>query len=437
VISHSFISYPSASCQGVITVPGDKSISHRAIMLASIADGQSIIHGCLYGDDCLATIRAFELMGVQIERHQDYLLINGVGKYGLLKPKTAIDCGNAGTLMRLLSGILAAQQFDSVLTGDESLLARPMARICQPLRQMGADILTDEDKPPIVIGGHQILHGIAYNMPEASAQVKSCILLAGLYATGETRVIEPEITRDHTERMLGSFSYPVKKIHKTVSIDGAHSCVGTEITIPGDLSSAAFFIVAATLINGAKLCIKNVGVNPTRTGFLDILRLMGADIVIYNQREWGQEPVADMVVRYAPLHGITIPRSFVATAIDEFPILFIAAACATGQTILRGAQELRFKESNRIDVMADGLNRLGIDACALDDGILIHGGVLQGGCIDSHSDHRVAMAFAIAGLVAQSPITIQHCNQVSTSFPDFLTLANQLNLSIRVMNEDI
>lgn len=434
--SQHFISSPVDSLHGDITVPGDKSISHRAIMLGAIAQGTTVVNGFLAGDDCLATLIAFVAMGVHIERDESSVIIHGVGKHGLQKPKSVINCGNSGTTMRLLTGILAAQSFDSELTGDASLLKRPMERISRPLLQMGAHLTTQDGLPPLLINGNQTLHGIEYDMPVASAQVKSGILLAGLYAEGETRVIESKLTRDHTERMLSTFLYPVRRLDNLIIIDAASECQGTTISVPGDISSAAFFIVAATLIPNAELYIRNVGINPTRTGILHVLKRMGANIVISNRRQYGEEPVADLYIRHAPLSGFEIPESIVPATIDEFPILFIAAACASGQTILHGAKELRFKESDRIGVMVEGLNTLGIEAYALADGIFIRGGTLYGGVVDSHHDHRIAMAFAIAGAMASGPVTIHNSKNVATSFPSFIALANQINLSIRVIDDE-
>ena len=436
-MTYDFISSPVKGLQGDITVPGDKSISHRAIMLGAIAQGKTTIHGFLDGDDCLATLRAFEAMGVRIEREDNGdVVIHGVGKHGLQKPSIALDCGNSGTSMRLLAGLLAAQSFNSELMGDESLNKRPMERIRQPLSQMGAQVMATEGRPPLLIHGGQTLHGIRYEMPEASAQVKSCLLFAGMYATGETCVIEPGLARDHTERMLASFSYPVRLSDKTIIINAANECQGTEINVPGDISSAAFFIVAATLIPDSELLIRNVGINSTRTGILHILKRMGADITILNRRQYGEEPIGDLFIRHAKLHGMVIPESIVPAAIDEFPVLFIAAACAEGQTLLHGAKELRFKESDRIGAMVDGLVCLGIEAKALDDGIFIRGGTLHGGVVDSRHDHRIAMAFAVAGAIATTPVTIRGCNHVETSFPTFLSLANQINMSIKVVKHE-
>lgn len=428
-----YISYPTTSIQGEISVPGDKSISHRAIILGAIAQGITRISGFLDGDDCLSTISAFRSMGVLIsEPKAHYVEVIGVGKHGLKKPLNPLDCGNSGTTMRLLSGILAAQAFDSQLTGDDSLLKRPMRRVSQPLSQMGAEIQTIGDCPPLVISGGHDLRGIRYEMPQASAQVKSCLLLAGMYARGETTLIETGVSRDHTERMLSAFSYPIHRLRGLIRIDSNHECIGTDIQVPGDLSSAAFFIVAATIVPGSKLKILNVGLNPTRTGVIDILNQMGANIRIENQRYYGEEPVADIYVCYAPLTGIEIPLPLVSLAIDEFPILFIAAACAKGKTILRGASELRYKESDRIGVMAKGLQQLQIEAIPRDDGIIIEGGKIAGGVVESNGDHRVAMAFSVAGAVATSPITIKNCHSVSTSFPGFVDVANNVRLSVSI-----
>ncbi|MCP0913519.1 MULTISPECIES: 3-phosphoshikimate 1-carboxyvinyltransferase [Legionella] len=426
-----FISHPVSSLKGDITIPGDKSISHRAIMLGAIAKGITTISGFLESGDCLATLRAFQAMGVRIEGPvSQRVVIHGVGKYGLRKPAAVIDCGNSGTTMRLLAGILAAQPFDSELTGDESLLKRPMERIARPLIKMGAVINTTSGRPPISIQGGQTLQGINYEMPEASAQVKSCLLLAGMYAQGETQVIEPGLTRDHTERMLTAFSYPIQKQDNAIIINSASECQGTDVMVPGDISSAAFFIVAATLIPGAELFIRNVGINPTRTGIMQILQLMGADISLSNKRLCGEELVADLYVRHAPLEGIDIPAAMVPIAIDEFPVIFIAAACAKGQTLLHGARELRCKESDRIAAMANGLQQLGIEAQPLEDGIFIKGGHLQGGEVDSCHDHRIAMAFAIAGAIANAPVKILNCANVATSFPTFVSIANKTNMQI-------
>lgn len=424
-------SHSSGPLIGEMQVPGDKSISHRALLLGAIAIGTTTVHGFLEGEDCLATLVALQSMGVSIECLPHHVLqITGVGKHGLQAPKHTLDCGNSGTSLRLLTGLLAAQSFDVLLTGDDSLQKRPMERITRPLTQMGADIRTTNGRAPITIRGGQTLQGITYEMPEASAQVKSGILLAGLYATGETRIIEPSVTRDHTERMLAAFSYPVHKAEQFMMVNAASECIATDIQIPGDLSSAAFFIVAATLIPGSQITIKNVGINPTRTGILTILKKMGAQIVIKNKRLWGEEPVADLQVSAATLEGISIPAAWVPVAIDEFPIIFIAAAAAKGQTILQGAQELRYKESDRIQVMVKGLQQLGIEARALEDGICIQGGTLQGGVVDSAADHRVAMSFAVAGALAKGRVHIQNSQTIHTSFPNFVALAQHMQLNI-------
>ena len=433
----SFVSYPINVLQGEVRVPGDKSISHRALLLGAIAKGRTTIDGFLASDDCLATFCALQAMGVCIERPTpETVVVQGVGKYGLKQPRFPIDCGNSGTLIRLLAGVLAGQAFDSVLTGDASLQKRPMLRVSVPLERMGALITTQTGNPPLSIQGAAALQGIIYEMPIASAHVKSCLLLAALYAEGETVILEKAVTRDHTERMLQAFSYPVHAQNGRVALTGGGHCIATQIKIPGDLSSAAFFVVAATLIKDASLVIRSVGINPTRKGFISILKLMGANIEVINQRVYGEEPVADLLIHAAPLCGIDIPVEYVSLAIDEFPILFIAAACATGQTRLTQAKELRVKESDRLTVMAVGLRKLGIDVELFDDGLVIHGGQLKGGIVDCDLDHRIAMAFTIAGAVAQSAVTILGCETVSTSFPNFIQMAKQIGLDIREYNNE-
>jgi len=430
-----FVSKPSKGLKGTIEVPGDKSISHRSVILGAIAEGSSKISGFLDGEDCLATIRAFQAMNVKIEGpEKQQLVIHGVGKHGLRKPDEIIDCGNSGTTIRLLSGLLAVQKFDSNLTGDSSLQKRPMERVRIPLMQMGARMMSTNGKPPLNIRGGQILHGIDYDMPEASAQVKSCILLAGLYAQGTTTVIEKGITRDHTERMLKTFSYPIEKNDNRITIDSTHKLIATDITIPGDISSAAFLIVAATIIPDSEILIRNVGINPTRTGVIQILQRMGANISIQNLRQYGDEPIADLSVSHAKLQGITIPEELVPLAIDEFPVIFIAAACAQGTTLLHGARELRAKESDRIGSMVTGLQRLGIDVEGYEDGLKIVGGVIKGGVVDSYDDHRIAMSFAIAGAAATGEVTVQDCLNVNTSFPNFVKTANSLQLAIKELS---
>ncbi len=433
-----FVSNPVPFITGDITVPGDKSISHRSIIFGALAKGTTVIQGFLDGDDCMATLAAFKTMGVEIEgplNHQ--VVIHGVGKYGLKKPNQIIDCGNSGTSMRLLAGLLSAQPFDSQLTGDESLLKRPMLRVSKPLTQMGADISTHEGRPPIIIKGGKELMGINYLMPEASAQVKSCILLAGLYAKGKTRITETGVSRDHTELMLKTFSYPIHQSDHSIEINADSECQGTSINVPGDISSAAFFIVAATIIPGSSVLIRSVGINPTRTGIIHILKEMGADITILNQRQYGEEWVADLQVNYSPLKGVEIPSSMVPLAIDEFPVIFIAAACAEGRTTLKGAKELRLKESDRIGAMVEGLVQLGIDAQGFEDGISITGGALRGGIVDSRGDHRIAMSFAIAGAVSSEPVTVKNCANVTTSFPAFVTTANEVHFQIEELIDNV
>jgi 3-phosphoshikimate 1-carboxyvinyltransferase len=427
-----FTASPGGSVTGCVRVPGDKSISHRAIMLASLAEGTSEVEGFLEGEDVLATLQAFRDMGVVIEGpHHGRLTIHGVGLHGLKPAPGPIYLGNSGTSMRLLAGLLAAQQFDSTLTGDASLSRRPMGRVAEPLRAMGALIETAEQgRPPLTIKGGQTLQGISYEMPIASAQVKSSLLLAGLYAQGSTAVIEPAPTRDHTERMLRGLGHPVSTEGSRVSLAPGRGLKAARIEVPGDISSAAFFMVAASIAEGSELLLEHVGVNPTRTGVIDILRLMGADIILENEREAGGEPVADIRVRSAQLHGVDIPEALVPLAIDEFPVLFIAAACAKGRTVLRGAQELRVKESDRIQAMADGLVELGISVEPTPDGIIIDGGQIKGGVVDAHGDHRIAMAFSVAALRAQAPIHIHDCANVATSFPNFLALSAQVGMRV-------
>ena len=424
---------PGGLLQGEARVPGDKSMSHRSIMLGSLADGVTHVKGFLEAEDALATLQAFRDMGVEIEGPVDgCLTIHGVGKHGLKAPKNDLYLGNSGTSMRLLSGLLAGQPFNSVLTGDKSLSGRPMKRVTEPLALMGADIkATEKGTAPLYITGKAgQLQGIDYAMPMASAQVKSCLLLAGMYAEGETSVTEPAPTRDHTERMLSGFSYPVKQQGSKVTITADGKLTAADIDVPSDISSAAFFLVGASIAPRSDLLLKHVGINPTRTGVIDILRLMGANIEVLNERVVGGEPVADLHVVYSPLTGIDIPESLVPLAIDEFPVLFVAAACAKGQTRLSGAEELRVKESDRIQVMADGLQILGVDAQSTEDGMVIQGGAIGGGVVTSHGDHRSAMAFSIAGLRADAPITILDCANVNTSFPEFKDLVHRLGLAL-------
>ncbi|WP_373296178.1 bifunctional prephenate dehydrogenase/3-phosphoshikimate 1-carboxyvinyltransferase [Marinobacter zhanjiangensis] len=429
---------PGGSVTGDIRVPGDKSISHRSIMLGALADGITEVEGFLEGEDSLATLQAFRDMGVTIEGPENgHVRIHGVGMTGLQAPRGPLYLGNSGTAMRLFTGLLAAQPFDSELTGDASLSRRPMGRVADPLRAMGAVIDTGEGgTPPLRIRGGQKLSGIHYDMPVASAQVKSCLLLAGLYADGMTSVHEPAPTRDHTERMLEGFGYHVHRNAATASVNGGGRLTAGAIDVPADISSAAFFLVAASIAEGSDLTLRHVGMNPTRTGVINILKLMGADIEVSSQREIGGEPVADLRVRSAPLRGIDIPEDQVPLAIDEFPVLFVAATCAEGRTVLHGAEELRVKESDRIQVMADGLRAVGVETTVTPDGIVIDGGqTIGGGVVDSHGDHRIAMAFAVASLRATGEIQVNDCANVATSFPGFVELARQTGIRIDAQEE--
>ncbi|QFY42579.1 3-phosphoshikimate 1-carboxyvinyltransferase [Candidatus Methylospira mobilis] len=415
---------PGGYVRGEARVPGDKSISHRSIMLGSLAEGTTRVSGFLEAEDCLATMQAFRAMGVDIAGPDaGNVTIRGVGMHGLQPPRDALYLGNSGTSMRLLSGLLAGQRFDVTLTGDASLTRRPMKRVTEPLRLMGAEIETSETgTAPLKIHGGAGLQGMHYDMPMASAQVKSCLLLAGLYAQGITSVSEPAPTRDHTERMLAGFGYAVQREGNKICLSSGGHLTATSIDVPGDISSAAFFMVGASIAADSDLTICHVGINPTRTGVIDILRLMGADIALLNERVVGGEPVADIRVRSAALKGIVIPEHLVPLAIDEFPVLFVAAACAEGETRLSGAEELRVKESDRIQVMADGLQILGIDAQPTPDGMVIHPGVIHGGEVDSRGDHRIAMAFTMAALRASGPVVVRDCENVNTSFPGFVDL---------------
>lgn len=428
---------PGGVVAGSLRVPGDKSISHRSIMLGAIAEGATRISGFLEGEDALATMNIFRTLGVRIDGPgEGRVTVHGVGLRGLKAPHQILDCGNSGTSMRLLCGLLAGQRFDCQLTGDESLLRRPMGRVASPLAQMGAQISTaDKGLPPLAIHGNPGLKGIDYVMPVASAQVKSALLLAGLYANGRTCVTEPAPTRDHTERMLSAFGYPAKVDGNKICVEGGGRLKACDIEVPADISSAAFFLVGASIAPGADVVLPGVGVNPSRTGVIEILRLMGADLTLLNRRTAGGEPVADIRVRHARLRGVEIPPRLVPLAIDEFPALFVAAANADGVTVLTGAEELRVKESDRIQVMADGLRTLGVDARPRPDGMAIKGGAYGGGEIESHGDHRIAMAFAMAALKASGPITIHDCANVATSFPGFVQLAQCAGLKIEEKQE--
>ncbi len=442
-----FITQPAGNLKGSIRLPGDKSISHRSIMLGSLAQGVTTVTGFLNGEDCLATLTIFRNMGVEIiENDTTSLTIHGVGLQGLKAPEGDLYLGNSGTSMRLMTGLMSGvtslqgsdianlgiQSFDVTLTGDASLSGRPMRRITKPLTAMGASIATDSDgTPPLKISGGSALKGIHYDMPVASAQVKSAILLAGLYAKGTTSVTEPAPTRDHTERMLRGFGYEVTTEGNQMSLEGGGVLTATHIDVPADISSAAFFLVAASIAKDSDLTLEHVGVNPTRTGVIDILTLMGADISLLNERVVGGEPVADIRVRSAKLKGIQIPESLVPLAIDEFPAIFIAAVFAEGETVLTGAEELRVKESDRIQVMADGLIACGVNAKSTPDGIIIKGGsVMKSAEVDSHGDHRIAMSFVMAGLITDGSITVNDCDNVNTSFPGFVELAQSVGVGV-------
>ena len=435
-VSGKFVARPARSVSGAVTVPGDKSISHRSLMLAGIAEGVSEVTGFLASEDCLATLSAMRALGVPIEQpNPTEVVIHGVGLRGLRDAGRALDMGNAGTAMRLFTGLLAAQSFDSQLIGDSSLMKRPMERVARPLRKMGADVRTRNGTPPVDIGGGHSLHVIDYRMPVASAQVKSAILLAALYADSPTTVTAPAISRDHSERMLKGCGVRLDIEGLRVTLHPPRGLASQRLTVPGDFSSAAFFIVAGLLgAAPAGLTIRNVGLNPTRTGLLDILRSMGADIEIQNQRDSGAEPVADLVVHACALRGVPVPAELIPLAIDELPVLFIAAACADGETVVTGAEELRVKESDRISAMSAGLESLGVVHSVLPDGMRIQGRgtgpAFRGGEIDSFGDHRIAMSFAVASLRAADSISIRDVANVATSFPGFIGLARSVGLDV-------
>ncbi|WP_028917675.1 3-phosphoshikimate 1-carboxyvinyltransferase [Pseudoxanthomonas sp. J35] len=424
--SQHWIARAGQPLRGALDIPGDKSVSHRSVMFAALADGVSTIDGFLEGEDTRATAAIFARLGVRIETPSpSRRIVHGVGVDGLKPADGPLDCGNAGTGMRLLAGLLAAQPFDSVLVGDASLSKRPMRRVTAPLAQMGARIDTEADgTPPLRIHGGPALHGIDYELPVASAQVKSAVLLAGLYAQGETSVTEPHPTRDYTERMLSAFGVDIEFSPRFARLRGGQRLRATDIAVPADFSSAAFFLVAASIVPGSELRLRAVGLNPRRTGLLQALRLMGADIREEDPSTHGGEPVADLVVRYAPLHGIEVPEALVPDMIDEFPALFVAAACAEGPTVVRGAAELRVKESDRLAAMATGLRTLGLRVDETPDGATIHPGELGTGTIESHGDHRIAMAFAVAAQRASGEVRIEDVANVATSFPGFDALAS-------------
>lgn len=427
---------PARRVQGTLTVPGDKSISHRALMLAGIAEGRTVIDGFLESEDCLATLAAMRALGVGVERPgSQSVAVHGVGLHGLAASATALDLRNSGTAMRLFTGLLAGQPFDSELIGDASLMRRPMERVAVPLRLMGARIETSSGRPPVRIRGGARLHAIRYELPVASAQVKSALMLAGLYAQGITTIIEPAVTRDHSERMLQSFGATLRVKDRSIEIEPPALLRACRLEVPGDFSSAAFFIVAGCLAAEGVLTLRNVGINPSRTGLLEALRLMGAEIRVVNPRAAGTEPVADLEIERRELRGIDVPPALVPLAIDEFPALFVAAACARGKTLVTGAEELRVKESDRIATMAKGLQAVGIRTEVHDDGLLVFGGSIGGGRVDSCGDHRIAMAFAIASVRAQAPIEIADVANVATSFPGFVETAARAGLEIQVLKQ--
>jgi cyclohexadieny/prephenate dehydrogenase / 3-phosphoshikimate 1-carboxyvinyltransferase len=427
----SYLVRPANAVHGKLTVPGDKSISHRALMFGAIATGTTHVDGFLAGEDCLSTLAALRALGVRIEQPATTeVIIHGVGRDGLQASTDPLDMGNAGTAMRLFAGLLAGQRFDSTLIGDASLMRRPMERVAAPLRLMGASISTEDGHAPVRVRGGASLRGIDYALPVASAQIKSAILLAGLHASGTTRISESAPTRDHTERMLGSFGVRVERQGSAISLTGGQTLRSCDVTVPGDFSSAAFFLVAGAIGATESLTLCNVGMNPTRTGLLELLRLMGADIRVQELPDCGAEPTANLTVRAAPLRGIKVPPEMVPLAIDEFPAFFIAAAAATGETQVTGAAELRVKESDRLAVMAEGLSALGIHCELLSDGIKLQGGPMHGGVVRSHADHRIAMAFAIASLRASAPIRIEAVANVATSFPGFAATARHIGLDL-------
>ncbi|WP_221248845.1 3-phosphoshikimate 1-carboxyvinyltransferase [Desulfuromonas versatilis] len=419
---------PSPGLRGEITVPGDKSISHRSIMLGSLAEGTTLVHGFLHGEDNHATLNAFRAMGIEIEEHADGVLkIHGKGLHGLAEPGDILDCGNSGTTIRLMTGLLAGQGFFSVLTGDKYLRKRPMKRVLSPLSTMGARIWGrgGGDLAPLAIQGGSLQPAV-YDSPIASAQVKSALLLAGLYAQGETTVREPHLSRDHSERMLRFFGADVRPFEGGVTVVGHPRLTGREVFVPGDISSAAFFLVAALVTPGSELLVRNVGVNPTRSGIIDILQQMGGSLELLNSRELSGEPVADILVRSSDLKGVEIGGSVVPRAIDEFPVVSVAASFAEGTTTIRDARELRVKETDRIAAMTSELTKLGARVAAREDGMVIDGGQgLSGGTVNSHGDHRIAMSLAVAAQCAKAAVTIEDTACTATSFPNFWDLLGQ------------
>lgn len=423
-----FFSALNHGLKGEIRIPGDKSISHRSVMCGAIAKGITEIDGFLQGADCLSTISCFRKMGVSIENQGKHIIVHGNGVRGLKQPNGVLDCQNSGTTTRLISGILSAQNFCSTVTGDESIQKRPMKRIIIPLRQMGASIdsIRKNDCAPLAISGKQ-LHGLSYQSPVASAQVKSSILLAGLYADGETRVTEPFLSRNHSELMLSHFGADVRTEGTTAVLKPAKELYGQKITVPGDISSAAFFIAAALIVPGSEILIRNVGINPTRDGILSVCRAMGADLELLNMSSESGEPVADLLVRHSPLRGTVIEGSLIPTLIDELPVIAAMACFAEGETIIRDAGELKVKESNRIAVMVKNLTAMGADVTETDDGMIIHGGSqLHGATIDSKKDHRIAMTFAVISLAVSGKTEILDGECVNISYPAFYQDLKQL-----------
>jgi len=436
-----YVVQPSRPLHGEAAIPGDKSITHRALMLGSLAEGDTRIDDFLDSEDCLATLVALRQLGVGIDGpNGGHVVVHGAGAARLHQAAAALDMGNAGTAMRLFMGLLASQPFDSKLVGDASLMRRPMERVAVPLRLMGADITTHDGRPPVHIHGGRVLAAIDYELPVPSAQVKSAILLAALRAEGRTRVIEPAPSRDHTERLLAAFGVEVLSADGTIALQGGQALQATRVQVPGDFSSAAFFIVAGCLAATHGLTLRGIGVNPTRTGLLQLLRQMGADIRVHPVRRphsaaaAASEPLADIEVHASELRGIKVADSAVPLAIDELPVFFIAAACAQGETLVRGALELRIKESDRLAAMATGLARLGIEVELLNDGLWIRGASagFGTGTIDSHGDHRIAMAFAVAAVRARGPIEIRDVASVATSFPNFVASARAVGLQIEL-----
>jgi 3-phosphoshikimate 1-carboxyvinyltransferase len=434
--SRCFDARPARGVSGRLTVPGDKSISHRSILLSALASGVSEVSGFLASEDCLATLRAMRALGVPIEQPApSRVRVHGVGLRGLKAAPHALDMGNAGTAIRLFTGLLAAQPFDSRLVGDESLMKRPMERVARPLREMGAEVRTSGGTPPIEVSGGRRLHGIDYVMPVASAQVKSAILLAALYAEGATRIASPAVCRDHSERMLLAAGVKIASDGLTITLEPPQRLMSAHLEVPGDFSSAAFFVVAGLLAAPEEgLVLQNVGLNPTRVGLLEILRSMGGRIEVEEARMSGAEPVGDLRVRPSALRGVAVPASLVPLAIDEFPVLFIAAACADGETVVAGAEELRVKESDRIAAMGAGFEALGVEHSVTPDGMRIRGRAdgpaFGGGEIDSRGDHRIAMAFSIASLRAAEPIRVRDTANVATSFPGFVELARAAGIAL-------